>query len=223
MRALVIEDSERLRQSIRLALRKHDFVVDAAGDGEEGLWLARTVDYEAIVLDLMLPKLDGLTVLRRLRQHEIQTPVLILTAKGAVADRVEGLHSGADDYLTKPFALEELIARVGALVRRKYGQRNPLIKIGDLEINTASKKVSRAGEPIDLTPREYRLLELFAHRQGQIMSHAQLEERLYAGETEILSNAVESTVSSLRRKLDQPGRPSLIQTRRGLGYLLAHV
>lgn len=154
MRVLLVEDYAPLRGSVAQALEEAGFAVDASADGEEGLWYARSGDYDAIVLDIVLPKLDGLSVLKQLRQSGDQTPVLLLTAKDTVADRVRGLDLGADDYLIKPFALEELLARVRALLRRKYDAADPIIRIRDLEVNTVSRIVRRAGEPINLTARE---------------------------------------------------------------------
>lgn len=220
MRMLVVEDSEKLRRTIQLALRKAGFVVDITGDGEEGLWQAQENNYDAIVLDLMLPGLDGLTLLQRLRAGGGRAPVLILTVRSAVDERVRGLRAGADDYLSKPFALDELLARVEALVRRKYDQRDPVLRLADLCVDTAARSVQRGNERIDLTAREYRLLEFLARRAGEVVSRAEIEQHLYGDETDIFSNTVESTISNLRRKLDPAGGLSLIQTRRGLGYVL---
>jgi len=220
MRLLVVEDSEKLRRTIRLALRKAGFAVDTAGDGKEGLWLARENDYDAIVLDLMLPGLDGLSVLQQLRAAGGRAPVLILTVKSAVEDRVRGLRAGADDYLAKPFALDELLARVEALVRRKYDQRDPVLSLADLRVDTTARTVRRGSEVIELSAREYRLLEFLARRAGAVVSRTDIEQHLYGDETEVFSNTVESTISTLRRKLDQPGSAPLIHTRRGLGYVL---
>jgi DNA-binding response OmpR family regulator len=218
MRVLVIEDSERLQRAVGLALRKAGAAVDLSGNGEEGLWLAKENPYDAIVLDLMLPGLDGLSLLKQLRESRNQTPVLILTVKDAVEDRVTGLRSGADDYLTKPFALEELVARVESLTRRRYGERSPCLQLEGLEVNTVQRTVTLNGRAIDLTPREYRLLEFLALRRGEVVPRSAIEEHLYGEAVEILSNAVESTISSLRKKLEDGG--ALLQTRRGHGYVL---
>lgn len=220
MRILVVEDSEKLRRAIQFGLRKAGYVVDATGDGEEGLWFAESNDYDAIVLDLMLPSLDGLTVLRRLRESGRETPALILTVRSEVADRVTGLRAGADDYLGKPFAFDELLARVEALVRRRYGKRRPLLRVGKLEVDTGARKVSHWGHDVPLTPREYRLLELLARRAGEVVSRSEIEDHIYADDVEVFSNAVESAVSTLRRKLESPSGATLIHTRRGLGYVL---
>jgi len=222
MRVLVVEDSEHLRRSVSTALRKAGYAVDAAADGEEGLWSAESNAYDVIVLDLMLPKLDGLTFLERLRHNGRTTAVLVLTAKASVADRVQGLQTGADDYLVKPFALEEFLARVQALCRRQYHQRDPHLVVGDLEINTAACTVTRHGNAIELTPREYRLLEYLARRAGQVVSRTDIWVHIYDEQTEPLSNTVDSAICTLRKKLDFPGAAPLLVTRRGLGYVLEH-
>jgi len=220
MRVLLIEDSEHLRRSVSTALRKAGYAVDAVGDGEEGLWYAQSNPYDVIVLDLMLPKMDGLTLLQRFRRQGHATQVLVLTARDTVADRVRGLQTGADDYLVKPFALEEFLARVQALCRRQYHQKDPCLIVGDLELNTAACTVKRAGRAVELTTREYRLLEYLARRAGQVVSRTDIWEHIYDEHTEPMSNAVDSAVCSLRKKIDPPGAPALLRTRRGLGYVL---
>ena len=220
MRILVVEDSEKLRRAIQFALRKAGYVVDATGNGEEGLWFAESNDYDGVVLDLMLPGLDGLTVLRRMRDGGRDTPALILTVKSEVADRVVGLRAGADDYLSKPFAFDELLARVEALVRRRYGNKRPVLRVGELEVDTGARKVRHRGHYTTLTPREYRLLELLARRAGEVVSRSEIEEHIYGDEAEVFSNVVESAISTLRRKLEARGGATLIHTRRGLGYVL---
>ncbi|HEX4123995.1 MAG TPA: response regulator transcription factor [Tepidisphaeraceae bacterium] len=220
MRILLVEDSERLQRSIATGLRRAGYAVDTAGDGLQGWRCARGNAYDAIVLDLMLPGLDGLTLLQRLRDASDQTHVLILTAKDTLDDRVRGLQIGADDYLTKPFAFEELLARIQALVRRAYGVKNPAIVIGDLSIDTVKRLVSRAGCAIDLTPRDYALLEYLALRHGQLVSRSEIEAHIYDEQVEPFSNVVDAAVYALRKKIDVPGQPSLIRTRRGMGYVL---
>jgi DNA-binding response OmpR family regulator len=220
MRVLVVEDSPRLRQTVSIWLRRHGLAVDTSADGEEGLYLAESNDYDVVVLDIMLPKLDGLALLQRLRQQEKPTHVLLLTAKDTVSDRVRGLELGADDYLVKPFALEELLARVKALCRRAYGSKEPRLVIADLEIDTAARKVSRAGNAVPLQPREYALLEYLARRRGHIVTRAEIEEHIYGGDIEPASNVVDSAICSLRQKLGEPNPTPLIHTRRGLGYEL---
>lgn len=220
MRILLVEDSKRLQQAVGTGLRKVGYAVDVASDGEEGLWLAETNDYDLIVLDLMLPKMDGLTILQRLREQGKQTHILILTARDTVEDRVRGLQMGADDYLIKPFEFAELLARAQALVRRAHGMKNPRITLGRLLIDTSSRTVTREGAPIILTARDYALLEFMALHRGQVVTRTEIEQHIYDERVEPASNVVDAAIYALRRKLDQPGEPSLIQTRRGHGYIL---
>ena len=220
MRLLLVEDSVRLQRSLATGLRRAGFAVDVAGDGEEGLAQAEVNDYDVIILDLMLPKLDGLTVLRRLREQGYDSHVLILTARDAVSDRVGGLNAGADDFLVKPFAFEELVARVQALQRRRHASKNPRITIGPIEIDTAERRVARGGKRLELAPREYAVLEYLALRRGRLVSRAELEEHIYDSRTDPMSNVVDSAICQLRKRIDTPGQPSLIETRRGLGYVL---
>jgi DNA-binding response OmpR family regulator len=222
MRVLLIEDQERLRTWLEKGLREADFVVDATGDGKEGLWYAEGNTYDAIILDLMLPGIDGLTILRRLRGAGREDSVLILTAKDTVPDRVKGLDLGADDYLVKPFAFEELLARVRALVRRGYGKHNPMIEVGPLRVDTAKRKVWREAEEVELRAMEYKLLEYLARRAGETVSRAEIWQHLYDFDAQSTSNVVDVYIGCLRRKLDRPGETSLIQTRRGLGYVLGN-
>ncbi len=220
MRILVVEDYAPLRLSLAKGLREAGFAVDLAADGEEGLWHALGEEYDTIVLDLMLPKLDGWRVLERLRAKGKQCHVLLLTARDAVDDRVRGLEAGADDYLVKPFAFAELLARVNALVRRRYAVKSPMIRIGDLEIDRASRRVRREQREIPLTAKQYALLELLAVRAGEVVPRAEIFSRLYAFDDEPNSNLLEVYVLQLRRKLEACGEPRLIYTRRGVGYLL---
>ena len=220
VRVLLVEDSRRLGTYIKDGLSQAGYAVDHASDGEEGLWLARSNDYDAVILDLMLPKMDGLTILKRLRKEGVKTHVLILTAKDTVEDRVRGLEEGADDYLIKPFALEELLARVQALVRRGYGVKSPHIRVGDVEIDMTQKFASRQGKRIDLTSREYALLEYLALKRGQVVSRTEIEEHLYDEGADLMSNVVDSFVYRLRKKIESPEGPPLIRTRRGMGYVL---
>jgi len=220
MRLLVIEDQDRLRNWLQKGLKEADFVVDAAADGRDGLWYIQSNAYDVIILDLMLPGVDGLTILRQLREAGRQDQVLILTAKDTVADRVHGLDLGADDYLTKPFAFEELLARVRALVRRGYGQHRSDIAVGDLRIDPAKRQVWRGDQEIELRAMEYKLLEYLARRAGETVSRTDIWEHLYDFGSETASNVVDVYIGALRRKLDRPGEKSMIQTRRGLGYVL---
>lgn len=221
MRVLLVEDSARLRKTVSLALRRSGFSVDAAEDGEEGLWLAQSHDYDAIVLDLMLPKIGGLEVVRELRKRGKGTHILILTALDAVDDRVAGLKAGADDYLPKPFALEELIARVEALCRRAYGSKQPVLRVADLEVDTGARAARRAGVALVLTAREYQLLEYLMRRRDEVVSRTEIEEHIYDGHVDPMSNVVDSAVCVLRKKIVAGGSTvPLIHTRRGLGYVL---
>jgi DNA-binding response OmpR family regulator len=220
MRLLLVEDSIPIQEAVATGLRKTGYAVDVTGDGQEGLWLAESNDYDAIILDIMLPGLDGLSLLQKLRAANKDTHVLLLTAKDTVPDRVRGLQSGADDYLIKPFALEELLARVEALCRRSYGRKQSRIILADLEISLASKTVRRAGQPITLAPREYALLEYLALRQGEVVSRRDIEAHLYDEQADLMSNVVDATICTLRRKIARRGLPPLIHTRPGLGYVL---
>lgn len=204
-----------------MAFRKGGYAVDAAGDGEEGLWFAESNDYDVVVLDIMLPKLDGMSLLRRLRDKERHVHVLLLTAKDTLQDRVTGLRAGADDYLVKPFQIEELLARVEALCRRAYGRKDSLIAIGDLRIDTATKRASRGAKALALTAHEFALLEYLARRRGEVVSRTEIEEHLYGDGHEVMSNAVDSAICVLRRKIGSSPAAPLIRTRRGLGYVLS--
>jgi DNA-binding response OmpR family regulator len=220
MRVLVVEDYTPLRESVTCALEEAGYAVDAAADGHEGLWHALSAEHDAIVLDIMLPGLDGLAVLSRLRAEGHPTPVLLLTAKDTVADRVRGLDAGADDYRVKPFALLELLAWVRALVRRGKGVADPTIRVGDLAVDTAGRAASRGGRNLDLTAREYAVLELLALRAGKVVSREEVWRHVYDFAAEIESNVVDVYIGYLRRKTEAGGGTRLIHTRRGQGYVL---
>jgi len=220
MKLLIIEDSERLRRSLGRGLEKLGWTVDSVSDGDDGLEHVLSYDYDAVVLDLMLPGLSGLELLRRARAAGRNAHVLILSPKDQVEDRVRGLELGADDYLVKPFAFDELVARLQALVRRRYGVKSPHVAIGELELDTTAKAVTRDGEKIELTAQEYALLELLALRRGRVATREEIWDHLHGAEAEVSSNAVDVLVYSLRRKIDRPGSPSLIRTRRGFGYVV---
>lgn len=221
MRILVVEDFAPMRGTLERALRGAGFAVDGASDGEEALYHLKEVVHDVVILDLMLPQVDGLTVLRRMRAAANPAHVLVLTARDAVDDRVAALDLGADDYLVKPFALTELLARVRALVRRAYARKDPVLRIADLEIDTASRTARRGGQALDLTAREFALLEYLALRTGEVVPRGDLLERLYQLEDAATSNVLEVHVSNLRRKLEEQGAERLLHTRRGEGYLLA--
>jgi DNA-binding response OmpR family regulator len=220
MRLLLIEDYRPLQQSLVKGLREAGFAVDTTRDGKEGLWYATSNEYDVIILDLMLPGMDGLEILRKMRVQGRKSHVLILTAKDTVQDRVAGLDLGADDYLIKPFAFEELMARVRALLRRSYREKNPCIKIKDLRIDLTMQRVWRGREEIQLTPREYVLLEYLAMRAGQMVSRSDIWEHVYEFASSASSNVVDVYIGYLRRKIEQEGKPALIHTVRGRGYLL---
>jgi DNA-binding response OmpR family regulator len=221
VRILVAEDSDRIRGALVTGLRREGYAVDAVADGKQAWIHSRTTEYDVIVLDIMLPEMDGWEVLKRAREEGVETPVLVLTALDAVDNRVKGLQGGADDYLVKPFAFEELVARVQALVRRRHAIRQPVVKVDDLEIDSARKIVSRAGAEVPLKPREYAVLEYLAHRVDEPVSRMELEEHVYDQDSQVHSNAIDSAICSLRAKLDLPGTRPLIHTRRGVGYVLS--
>jgi two-component system OmpR family response regulator len=215
MRVLVVEDQADLRRALERGLRESGYAVDVAADGEDGLFKATSWNYDAIVLDLMLPKLDGWELLKRLRREK-KTPVLILTARDTLDDRVRGLDSGGDDYLVKPFEHAELLARLRALIRRASNQAESVLEIGDLHINMATRSVCKAGVPMNLTPMEYSLLEFLALHRGTIVTRTMLYDHLYDENDDTLSNLIDVLISKLRRKLGH----EVVVTRRGQGYLI---
>ena len=215
MRILMIEDEAAIARDVEAALVGTGYVVDIVRDGEEGWFRASTEDYDAIVLDLGLPKLDGLSVLRRLREEQNAVPILVLTARGAWMQRVEGIDAGADDYMTKPFEMEELLARIAALLRRVGRHGTPLIEVGGLQIDTRRLRVLLDGRPVDLSPLEFRLLRYLAHHRDRVVPQSELVEHVY-GNDEPESNAVEALVARLCRKIGSQA----IGTRRGHGYVM---
>jgi two-component system, OmpR family, response regulator QseB len=217
MRLLLVEDDAMIGAAAREGLRQDGYAVDWVRDGPQAEAAAANDVYDLVLLDLGLPRRDGLTVLRALRQKGHDVPVLIITARDAVSDRVAGLDAGADDYLVKPFDLDELAARVRAVLRRRAGRGSAVLRVGALEIDTAARLVRWKGRDVALSAREYALLEALADRPGAFLSRSQLEERLYGWNEEVASNAVEVYIHALRRKLD----PALIRNVRGLGYSLA--
>jgi len=220
MRVLVVEDYAPIRKAVAKSLREAGFAVDETGDGEEGLWYATSNDYDVVVLDLMLPGVDGLAILQRLRAEGLVTHVLILTARDTVQDRVRGLDLGADDYLVKPFAMEELLARVRALARRAYCAKNPVIAVSDLRIDTTTKQVWRGNDEVTLTAREYAVLEYLALRAGEVVTRTDIWEHVYEFTADADSNVVDVYIGYLRKKLESADLPPLIHTIRGSGYSL---
>ena len=216
MRLLVVEDEPAIAEDITAALTRAGYVVDCVHDGEEAWFRGETENYDAIVLDLGLPRLDGITVLKRLRGAGIQIPVMILTARGSWSERVAGIDAGADDYLGKPFHSEELVARIGAILRRAAGHATPLLEAGTLAIDTRRMQAHLAGRELSLTPLEFRALRYLVHHKARVVSQGELAEHVYAHEEEPDSNAVEVLIGRLRRKLGT----DVIATRRGYGYLV---
>jgi DNA-binding response OmpR family regulator len=221
VRILVVEDEHKLAGVLKRGLEEHGYAVDVAYDGEDGLALALTTPYDLIVLDVMLPKLDGLSLCHRLRAQHRHMPVLMLTARDAVDDRVAGLDSGADDYLTKPFAFRELEARIRALLRRDgLSARDPILRVADLEIDTVSHAVRRAGKPIELTSKEYAILEYFARNPNRVLTRTQIAEHVWDFDFVSMSNVIDVYIGYLRRKLGDDTEPRLLRTVRGTGYQL---
>src|SRR5213594_3193564 len=220
MRVLIVEDDVKMAGLIRRGLRTEGMAVDVAGRGEDAIWRAEATEYDAIVLDVMLPGIDGLEVCRRLRTAGVWSPILMLTARDAIADRVAGLDGGADDYLTKPFSLAELLARLRALVRRGGSERPTILRVGDLCLNPATHEAWRGETEIDLSRKEFALLEIFMRHPGQVLSRFQLVENAWPYDYEHRSNVVDVYVRYLREKIDRPFGTRSIQTVRGAGYRL---
>ena len=221
MRVLIVEDELRIAQFIRQGLTEAGYAVDLAMDGQEGQAYTRAAAYDVIVLDLMLPKLSGLAVLKQLRECGIITPVLLLTARDAIEDRVAGLDAGADDYLVKPFAFAELLARIRALLRRPPIQQASLLQVDDLALDTIRREVHRAGQLIELSPREFALLEYLMRHPNQVLTRTQIAEHVWNFDFLNESNVVDVYIGYLRRKIDRGSQRPLIQTLRGVGYRLS--
>jgi DNA-binding response OmpR family regulator len=216
MRVLVVEDDRRIASDLQRALEHAGYVVEVASDGEEAWFRGDTEDYAAIVLDLGLPRMDGLAVLKRWRANDRRTPVLVLTARGSWAERVDGIDAGADDYLPKPFRMEELLARLRAIIRRSAGHASSLMTAGEVAVDERHKQVSVGGVSVAMSPLEYRLLIYLLHHRGRVVSQQELEENVYGPNEDHDSNALEVLIGRVRRKLGTP----LIETRRGFGYLV---
>lgn len=220
-RLLVVEDHPELRENLARGLRATGYTVDLAGDGPTGLAAAQEAVHDLLILDRMLPGLDGVELLRRLRRAGSAVPVLLLTARDTVQDRVDGLDAGADDYLPKPFAAEELLARVRALLRRGSHRADPVVEIGDLEVDTTARIAKRGNRRLDLTAREFALLDRLVERPDQVVSSTELVDLLYGADGEEQRNALAVLVGRLRRKLDPDSKAPLLHTRRGFGYVLS--
>ncbi len=217
MRILIVEDEARIAQDVAEAVNAGGYVAEIASGGEDAWFRGGTEPYAAIILDLGLPGIDGLTILKRWRQEGVSTPVLVLTARGAWTDRVDGIDAGADDYLPKPFRMEELMARLRALLRRSAGRAEPSITVGPITLDPRTRQVTVSGIPAALTPLEFRLLNYLFHHRGRVISQTELSENLYSHDSERDSNAIEALVGRLRRKL----KADVIETRRGFGYIVA--
>jgi DNA-binding response OmpR family regulator len=221
MRVLVVEDERKVASFIRQGLQEEGYAVELTGDGESALDLiVQGPPYDLVILDVMLPRRDGFSVVRAMREQGIDSPVLLLTARDRVTDRVAGLDFGADDYLTKPFAFDELLARVRALLRRGQGQRAAVLRVGTLTLDPATRKVARGDRRIELTVREHALLECFMRSAGRVLTRSQLSERVWGLDFDPGSNVVDVYVGYLRRKIDGPGEPRLLHTVRGAGYVM---
>ena len=220
MRLLIIEDHQTLRESMTQYFREASFVVDCSGTGDEGLWYATEHPYDVVLLDLMLPKIDGMAILKKLREKQISVFILVISARDGLEDRLDALNTGADDYLVKPFPMAEALARVHALLRRKYAQKDPVIRIGDLLLDPVKRSVSRAGQPIELTALEFRLLEYLAFRNGELVSRTDIWEHVFEDSSGGNSNVADVYIGYLRKKLNAGDLPNLIHTRRGHGFIL---
>lgn len=216
MRILIVEDEQRIAEDLAEAVNSGGYVAETTADGEDAWFRGGTENYAAIILDLGLPRIDGITILKRWRQEGVTTPVLVLTARGTWSDRVDGIDAGADDYLPKPFRMEELMARLRALLRRSTGRAQPSITVGKITLDPRTRQVAVGGVPIALTPLEFRLLNYLLHHRGSVVSQTELSDNLYSHDSERDSNAIEALVGRLRKKL----KDDVIETRRGFGYIV---
>jgi len=223
MRVLVVEDERRLCNIIKRGLLEEGYAVDTAYDGEDGEYYAETTPYDLIILDIMLPKRDGIEMCQQLRMKKVNTPILMLTAKDTIDDRVKGLDAGADDYLVKPFAFSELLARIRALLRREGFSKSPGLQIGDLTMDTLTREIWRGQRKVELTTKEYVILEYFMRHPNMVITRTMLEEHAWDYEFDSISNLIDVYIRRLRCKIDERGQPSLIQTVRGAGYRLRGV
>lgn len=221
MRILLVEDNHRLSNSLKMNLAHEGYSVDTAYDGQEGQDFAELTPYDLIILDILLPIKDGLEVCRDLRRRRIQTPILLLTARDSVDDRVQGLDCGADDYLVKPFALQELLARLRALLRRQHPYQSGRLEMGNLIVDPMTHSVERAGKPIELTPKEFALLEFLLYHRNQVVTREMIEQHIWNYDFECESNVIDVYIRRLRRKIDDPFAVKLLTTVRGIGYRLS--
>ncbi len=220
MRVLLVEDDKSIAHFIKKGLRENYFAVDIAYDGEEGQYLALHEQYDLLILDIMLPKMDGVEILKSMRERGLDTPVIFLTAKDAETDIVKGLNVGADDYMVKPFSINELLARTRAILRRAKAERVSELKVGDLTMNLKTHKVFRRGRRIDLTPKEYALLEYLMQNEGQILTRTMISESIWDYHFDSLTNVIDVHVYHLRNKIDKGFEPQLLHTIKGVGYVL---
>lgn len=220
MKVLIIEDEKKVALFLKKGLEAEYYTVDIAYDGRQGLELALASDYDILILDLMLPHIDGITILKEIRKQKITAPVLLLTAKTKVEEKIEGLDSGADDYLTKPFAFEELLARVRALLRRKENEKSLILKVADLKLDTQSHKVYRKDKEIELTPKEYAILEYLLRNKNKVVSRQKLTEHVYDYHFDPDTNVIDVYINKLRNKIDKDFTPAVLKTVRGIGYTI---
>ncbi len=220
MRILIVEDDKKVAGFIKRGFEEETYAVDVAYDGEEGFFLGEQNQYDLIILDLMLPKMDGLEILTRLREKKVDTPILLLTAKDSVEDKVTGLNKGADDYLTKPFAFSELLARVRVLLRRGKAETKTVLQISDLFLDLVSHKVKRNGEEIELTGKEYSLLEYFMRNQGKVLTRTMIAEHVWDYNFDTFTNVIDVYINHLRKKIDKNHSTKLLHTLRGVGYVM---
>lgn len=220
MRILVVEDDKKVAGFIKKGMEEETYAVDVAHDGEDGLLMGEENQYDMIILDIMLPKLNGLEVLARLRKKKVNTPVLLLTAKGEVEDKVDGLNKGADDYLTKPFAFSELLARIRVLLRRGKAEVKTVLQCNDLTLDLLSHKVKRKGVDIELTSKEYSLLEYFMRNQGKVLTRTMIAEHVWDYNFDTFTNVIDVYINHLRKKIDKPYPKKLVHTLRGVGYVM---
>ncbi len=220
MRLLVVEDEKKVARFVKKGLEEEGYAVDVAPDGEEGLGMALDGVHDLIILDIHLPRMDGLGVLQELRKKKVATPVLLLTVRATIEDKVLGLDAGADDYITKPFAFQELLARVRALLRRRADAEAPVLQVGDLTLDPARRLASRGGEKIDLTPKEFALLAYFMRNSGRVLTRTMISEHVWDYDFDTMTNVIDVYVNYLRKKIDSGRDPKLIHTVRGAGYVL---